>query len=229
MHYSPGAPILRSFDLVNWEYIGHSVPRLDFLDDKYNLDGGNAYIRGVWASTLRYRPSNGKYYWIGCIDFARTFIYTADEIDGEWEQDSIIQNCYYDCGLLVDDDDTMYVVYGGGTDISVAQLSEDGLNEVSHQVVYSSEISREGNRFYKRGDNYYIITDLPATTEYVLKSTTGPFGPYERRTLVENTISPINGAGNPHQGALIDIPSGEWLYMAFTGTLVMIYLCSSDI
>ncbi|KAK7463879.1 hypothetical protein VKT23_005814 [Stygiomarasmius scandens] len=216
MHYSPGAPILRSFDLVNWEYIGHSVPRLDFLDEKYNLDGGNAYIRGVWASTLRYRPSNGKYYWIGCIDFARTFVYTADEIDGEWEQDSIIQNCYYDCGLLIDDDDTMYVVYGGGTDISVAQLSEDGLNEVSHQVVYSSEISREGNRFYKRGDNYYIITDLPATTEYVLKSTTGPFGPYERRTLVENTISPINGAGNPHQGALIDIPSGEWLYMAFT-------------
>src|SRR5947209_5352993 len=29
MHYSPGAPILRSYDLVNWEYIGHSVPTLD--------------------------------------------------------------------------------------------------------------------------------------------------------------------------------------------------------
>ena len=26
MHYSPGAPILRSGDLVNWELIGHSVP-----------------------------------------------------------------------------------------------------------------------------------------------------------------------------------------------------------
>ena len=23
MHYSPGAPILRSYDLVNWEFIGH--------------------------------------------------------------------------------------------------------------------------------------------------------------------------------------------------------------
>ena len=26
MHYSPGAPILRSFDLVNWEFAGHSAP-----------------------------------------------------------------------------------------------------------------------------------------------------------------------------------------------------------
>ena len=25
MHYSPGAPVLRSFDLVNWEYIGYVV------------------------------------------------------------------------------------------------------------------------------------------------------------------------------------------------------------
>ncbi len=26
MHYSPGAPVLRSYDLVNWEIAGHSVP-----------------------------------------------------------------------------------------------------------------------------------------------------------------------------------------------------------
>ena len=24
-HYSPGAPVLRSYDLVNWEYVGHSA------------------------------------------------------------------------------------------------------------------------------------------------------------------------------------------------------------
>jgi len=29
MHYSPGAPILRSYDLVNWEFAGYSVPVLD--------------------------------------------------------------------------------------------------------------------------------------------------------------------------------------------------------
>ena len=36
-HYSPGAPVLRSYDLVNWEYIGHSVPVLDCMPS-YNLE-----------------------------------------------------------------------------------------------------------------------------------------------------------------------------------------------
>jgi len=42
MHYSPGAPIPRSFDLVNWEFAGHSVPVLDFGSNTYNLSGGRA-------------------------------------------------------------------------------------------------------------------------------------------------------------------------------------------
>jgi hypothetical protein len=46
IHYSPGAPILRSFELVNWEYAGHSVPVLDF-SEKYDFEGGNAYVKGI--------------------------------------------------------------------------------------------------------------------------------------------------------------------------------------
>lgn len=30
MHYSPGASVLKSYDLINWEFIGHSVPELTF-------------------------------------------------------------------------------------------------------------------------------------------------------------------------------------------------------
>jgi beta-xylosidase len=76
MAYSPGAPILRSGDLVNWEYVGHSVPRLDFGDpEAYSLeDGKQAYVRGIWASSMRYRPSDGIWYWIGCVDFKNTYV-----------------------------------------------------------------------------------------------------------------------------------------------------------
>jgi beta-xylosidase len=47
MAFSPGAPILTSKDLVNWEYVGHSVPVLDFGDkDSYSLNNGKqAYVR----------------------------------------------------------------------------------------------------------------------------------------------------------------------------------------
>ena len=108
MHYSPGAPILRSYDLVNWEYAGHAIPVLDFAA-KYDLSGGHAYIKGTWASTLQYRKSNKTFYWLGCIEFSKTYVYTATAVEGPWQKHPAIGNCYYDAGMLVDDDDKLYV------------------------------------------------------------------------------------------------------------------------
>lgn len=39
MQFSPGAPILRSHDLVNWEYFSHPVPSLDFGGNRLNFIG----------------------------------------------------------------------------------------------------------------------------------------------------------------------------------------------
>lgn len=109
MHYSPGAPVLRSYDLVHWAIAGHSVPVLDF-GAKYDLNGPHGYVRGIWASSLAYRPSNRTFYWLGQIDFARTYIYTATAVEGPWNRLTTISTPYYDAGLLVDDsDDTLYV------------------------------------------------------------------------------------------------------------------------
>lgn len=219
MHYSPGAPVLRSYDLVNWEFVGHSVPELDFApQDLYNLDGGHAYVKGIWASFLNYRPSNALFYWGGCIDSGSTYIYTSPAAEGPWEQSTVIDKCYYDGGMVVDDDDdnTMYVAYGSYT-IHVAQLSADGLSEVQTQEVFTGpdEMYIEGARFYKINGAYYILVTRPADAEYVLKSTEGPFGPYEMQPLVDAASPPVSGAGNPHQGGIVDTPNGDWYYMAF--------------
>ncbi|MFI9816354.1 RICIN domain-containing protein [Saccharothrix variisporea] len=216
MHYSPGAPILRSYDLVNWEYAGHSVPSLDF-GSKYNLSGGNAYVDGIWASTLNYRRSNSTFYWAGCIDFNDTYIYTASAVDGTWTRLAQIDNCYYDAGMLIDDNDTMYVAYGNTT-ISVAQLSADGRSQVRAQQVFqtpSSVGTLEGSRFYKRGNSYYIWLTRPANGQYVLKSDNGPFGPYTMRQVLLDLPGPISGGGVPHQGGLVQTQNGDWYYMAF--------------
>lgn len=212
MHYSPGAPILHSYDLVNWEFIGHSVPDLDW-GNIYNLDGGQAYVKGIWASTLRYRKSNGMWYWIGCIQFSTTYVFTSPSATGPWKQSGVINTCYYDCSLLIDDDDTMYVAYGS-TQISVAQLSSDGLSQIKTQQVFSSSFSIEGSRFYKRNGQYYILNDQPANAEYVLKSSS-PWGPYTQKQLLNNLATPISGGGIPHQGGIVDTPNGDWYYMAF--------------
>lgn len=216
MHYSPGAPILRSYDLVNWEFAGHAVPSLDF-GSKYDLNGGRAYVDGIWASTLGHRQSNGTFYWAGCIDFNDTHIYTATSVEGPWSRHATIDNCYYDAGLLVDTDDTMYVAYGNTT-ISVAQLSADGRTQVRSQQVFSTPSNvgtLEGARFYKRGNSYYIWLTRPANGQYVLKSDNGPFGPYTMRQVLLDLPGPISGGGVPHQGGLVQTQNGQWYYMAF--------------
>jgi len=216
MHYSPGAPILRSYDLVNWEFAGHAVPNLDFGSSAYDLNGGRAYVKGIWASAMNYRQSNSTYYWLGCVEFNRTYVYTSSAVDGTWQKRSQINNCYYDAGLLIDDNDTMYVAYGNTT-LSVAQLSADGLSQVRTQQVFSTPSSvgtLEGSRFYKRNGYYYIWATRPANGQYVLRSTS-PFGPYEMRQVLLNLPGPIAGGGVPHQGGLVQTQNGDWYYMAF--------------
>ena len=224
--YSPGAPVLRSYDLVNWEAVSHSVPTLDF-GPEYNLtNGARAYVRGIWASSLRYSALSDTFYWIGCIQGGQTHIWTApgggavargDEVtDWEWTGHPPIPTCYYDCGLLVDDDDSgkMYVAYGN-TRISVAELSADDLTQVRTQQVYASTGGTiEGSRMYKIKGSYYILVTKPADAEYVLKAD-NPFGPYQMRTLVSRISGPISGAGFAHQGGIVSTPDDEWYYVAF--------------
>lgn len=221
--FSPGAPVLKSYDLVNWTPVSHSIPTLNF-GDKYNLPGNSrAYVKGVWASTLRYRKSSDTFIWLGCVE-GKTYVWTAagtkaGDNNGEvsswnWQSKGTLPRCYYDSGLLIDDDDKMYVSYGN-PGISVAQLNADGTAEVKSQEVYKdSSKTLEGSRMYKYKGNYYIMTTQPASSEYVLKSSS-PFGPYERKPVVESISGPLANAGFSHQGGLVDTKDGKWYYMAF--------------
>src|SRR5947207_9256696 len=68
MHMSPGLPIMKSKDLVNWQLVSYAYDTLGD-NDKLNLTNGqNAYGHGSWASSLRHH--NGTFY-------ASTFSYTT--------------------------------------------------------------------------------------------------------------------------------------------------------
>lgn len=217
-HYSPGAPVMRSYDLVNWEFVGHSVPTLDFGSNYDLTNGERAYVGGIWASSLRYRESDSKFYFVACIGFSTTYVYTASDPAGPWERASVLDVCYYDAGLLFDADDTPYVAYGNG-EITVAQLNADLSAEVSSQLVYTapSEYTLEGARMYLRDGKHYIFLTRPADGQYMLMSTSGPFGPYEVKILLDDvSLAAVPAAGAPHQGSLVDTPNGDWYYMGFS-------------
>jgi beta-xylosidase len=59
MFIFPGVTILKSYDLVNWEYCSNAIQRMNF-SPCYNLDGCHRYSRGQWATSIKY--NNGKYY-----------------------------------------------------------------------------------------------------------------------------------------------------------------------
>ena len=113
-------------------------------------------------------------------------MYTATAAEGPWNRLTTISTPYYDAGLLVDTDDTLYVAYGNTT-ISVAQLSPDGRSQVRTQQVFTTPSSvgtLEGSRFYKINGQYYIFLTRPANGQYILKSSGGPFGPYTMRQVL---------------------------------------------
>ncbi|KAI8293009.1 hypothetical protein K4K56_005572 [Colletotrichum sp. SAR 10_98] len=99
--YFPGAVILRSYDIVNWEYLSHSVPNLDFqTTEAFNLESGSRYNQGIFASFFNYRKSTDTFYWGGCIvGDGNTYVYTAPTVEGPWTQSSTINQCLYDAVL----------------------------------------------------------------------------------------------------------------------------------
>src|ERR1043165_5092161 len=53
MHTMPGLPVLRSKDLVNWEFVAYACDRLA-LGPEFRLeDGKEIYGQGIWAPCFR--------------------------------------------------------------------------------------------------------------------------------------------------------------------------------
>jgi beta-xylosidase len=113
MHLSPGLPIMKSTDLVNWELLNYAYDTLDDVDELNLTSGKSAYGRGSWASSLRYH--NGTYY---VTTFAqttgKTYIYRTGDIEkGPWKVTSF-KPSLHDHSLFFDDDGRVYMLYGGG-------------------------------------------------------------------------------------------------------------------
>jgi beta-xylosidase len=72
----------------------------------------------------------------------------------------------------------------------------------------------EGPKFYKRNNYYYIFAPAGGVStgwQTVLRSK-NIFGPYERRVVMDQGTTTING---PHQGAWVDTKSGEDWFIHF--------------
>ncbi len=205
MHHFPGCTVLKSKDLIHWEYCANPLTRMSANAD-YNLeDGRNIYSKGDWANTIFYK--DGKFHIMfnafGKADDAGGYLLTATDPEGQWTMKRLPRG-YYDPGVLIDDDGTIYVAYGNN-DLYVARLDDD-FNLVSETKVVTG-MSVEGSHFIKKDGYYYIYCTNPAwpATQWCFRSKSVMGGYDEYKELFDqNTI---------HQGQIIQTQSGEWWTM----------------
>ena len=219
MHMSPGVPIMKSIDLVNWKTVNYAY---DILadNDALNLSNGqNAYGKGSWASSLRYH--DGTFYVVTfSYTTGRTHIYQTDDIEsGTWTSSSI-NTVFHDPSLLFDDEG-VYMVYGID-DIMIIELTSEvtaiepgGLNQVlipdASQIAGSDFwVPAEGSHIHKIDGKYYVfLITWPAgsmRTELVYRADSLT-GSYEGRIALQD-----DGIA---QGGLVETSGGNWYGVLF--------------
>lgn len=220
MHLMPGAPIMTSKDLKNWETVGYIFDRLTD-SPKYDLLNGTVYGRGQWATSLKYH--NGKFYALLAPNergaMGDTYIFSAEKAEGPWTIVSRMRH-FHDCSLFFDDDDRVYVIYGTGEMMELKPDLSDVI-EGTHQQLFQREEDEkgilEGSRMIKHNGKYYLlmISHVYAPGKHrreVCYRADNIRGPYEKQVILE---SEFGGFSYEAQGTIVDTPDGDWIGIIF--------------
>ena len=215
----PGLPILHSRDLVNWKLIGHAIERLEPQDVFSSVQHGN----GVWAPSIRFHNDEFYIYW-GDPDFGIYMVKTKNPA-GKWSKAVMVKpgKGLIDPCPLWDEDGRAYVAhaYAGSragikSILAVFEMNAEGTKAITpSRTIYdghADDPTIEGAKFHKRNGEYYIFAPAGgvATGWQVVMKSGNVYGPYERKVVLAQGKTPING---PHQGAWVDTPEGEdWFF-----------------
>ncbi|KAF6798228.1 Non-reducing end alpha-L-arabinofuranosidase BoGH43B 2 [Colletotrichum sojae] len=178
--YFPGCAIYTSTDLINWDLIGHALTRRSQVELRTVEPGA-----GSWASTLRYRPEEKRWYLANglfqryrpTIDeriFPRGFYVWTDNIwdENSWSDPVYFDNPGFDQDLFWDDDGKVYlsttVRMGKRTPglklkdfaIHISEIDvKTGRTLTAPRVIRESPHGiAEGSHIIKKGGYYYLFT-----------------------------------------------------------------------
>lgn len=215
MFFTPGAPIMKSDDLVSWEICNYVYDTLADGDVQNLSNGKHDYAHGQWATSLRYH--DGTYYiFFGSYGTGKSYIYKTNDIEnGTWTKTEL-NGMYHDASLFFDDDGRNYLVYGAGGTIKIKELNAEmtdfkwgGADKELFKTGLDG-LSGEGSHIQKIGDYYYIfLIAWPSNSgriELCYRSK-DLLGNYEGKTILNS-----DGAA---QGGIVDTPDGKWYGLVF--------------
>lgn len=206
MFVFPGVTILKSNDLVNWEFCSNVVPRMDY-SPCYDLDNCNRYSRGQWASSLKYHQ--GQFYLLFNTLDEGGFLCTAEKAEGPWKVTHLPRG-FHDPGLLFDSNGKIYVAHGYNK-IYVTELDSNFVAIDKDVLVFEGDIRNglEGAHLYKIDEYYFLFGTYGGLDGFqVALRSKNIYGPYEQKVVIRDTTKGPNYG--IHQGALVQTQNGEW-------------------
>jgi len=220
MHFMPGAVLLRSFDLANWEIVAHAYDALEDYPAARLENGLNIYGAGMWAPSLRFH--NGKFYLLHVAnDTHKTYLHVADRIEGPWTR-QYVEGFYHDPSILFDDDGRVYVAHGN-TSIFVTELNRDltgpqpgGLNKLIVKDKENNGLGYEGSHIQKINGKYYVFfIHWPKggrRSEACFMSDRLD-GEWVGKDVLDDDMGYFNNG--VAQGGIVDTPDGDWYAILF--------------
>ena len=220
MHFFPGGVILRSRDLIRWEICTYLYETLEHTPGERLEGEENIYGHGMWAATLRYH--RGTFYAAFIAhEWDRTFLFTAERIEGPWRK-QYIEGIYHDPSLLFDDDGRVYIAYGN-RNIRLTELKQDlsgplpgGRDRIIVRDAPGDFLGYEGSHLYKINGKYVLFLIHSRQREwfrtqacFVTENLDGVWAGGD--VLSED----LDGMGGAAQGGVVDTPDGRWFAVLF--------------
>jgi beta-xylosidase len=185
---------------VNWRIAGHVLDRLGG-SPTFDLKDGGSYRHGFYAASLRFH--DGLFYVAVTPVGMNTRIYRAPGITGPWTYRELDRQAF-DPALFFDDDGTGYIATSIGSDgtLTLLTLDRDYGAVKASQVVYYNK-GAEGSHIIKREGWYYLFNAIPGKLAMTVSRARNLHGPWETRPQIDDRTG-------GHQGALVDLPDGQW-------------------
>ena len=221
MHFFPGACILRSHDLIRWEICSYVFDALEHTPGETLEGEQTVYGHGMWAASLRYHA--GRFYVVFIAhEWPKTFLFTADRVEGPWTK-RYIEGVYHDPSLLFDDDGRAYIVYGN-RDIRLTELREDlsgpkegGLDRIIVRDAPGDFLGYEGSHLYRINGKYVLFLIHSRQREWF--RTQACFVADDLNGVWAGGdvfASDLDGRGSGvAQGGIVDTPEGKWFAVLF--------------
>jgi beta-xylosidase len=220
-NHAPGLPILHSKDLVNWQLVAHALSLQTPVAHFNKVQHGG----GVWAPAIRYHNNEFLIYYPD-PDFG-IYVIKAKNIKGPWSLPKLVisgKGLIDPCPFW-DDDGNCYLAhaYAGSragikSILVVRAMNKQGDTANANAVMvydgHEADPTIEGPKLYKRHGYYYIFAPAGGVStgwQVVLRSK-NIYGPYERRVVMQQGNTTING---PHQGAWVNTVNGEDWFLHF--------------